>query len=346
MYPSTCPRSSSIYLQSSRLTDSLLQETCVTIAIESDETTQAGLITHSNKKPPGEFTGGFLLEWVRLWYNRGDFSPIPWKGRGMKTITIAVIIPTYNESDNIEALAKEILALRLSTSTTLRPCSGRASGGTSGQALSDTTKIIIVDDNSPDGTGKIADELAKLYSGIKVIHRPAKLGLGTAYIAGFKEALALGADCVVTMDADFSHHPSYIPDLVASSRDAQLVIGSRYVGGGGTVNWGLRRQILSRGANAFARLALGIKAHDCTAGFRCYRRVVLESIELNEIFSDGYSFLIEMLYKCQRRGWEIGEVPIIFEDRRHGASKISQREIFKALYTVLCLGCKRVFRRG
>lgn len=245
----------------------------------------------------------------------------------MKT---AVIIPTYNESDNIEALAKEILALRLG----------------SGQALGDITEIIIVDDNSPDGTGEIADELAKVYRGVKVIHRSGKLGLGTAHIAGFKEALALGADCIVTMDADFSHHPSYIPDLVARSRDAKLVIGSRYVDGGGTVNWGWQRQILSRGANTFARLVLGLKAHDCTAGFRCYRREVLESIELDEIFSDGYSFLIEMLYKCQRRGWGIGEVPIIFEDRRRGASKISQREIFKALYTVLCLAWERVFSRG
>ncbi len=237
----------------------------------------------------------------------------------MKT---AVIIPTYNESDNIEALAKEILA------------------------LGDITEIIIVDDNSPDGTGEIADELAKVYRGVKVIHRPAKLGLGTAHIAGFKEALALGADCIVTMDADLSHHPSYIPDLIAKSRIAHLVIGSRYVDGGGTMHWGLRRQILSRGANTFARLALGLSAHDCTAGFRCYRREVLESIELDEIFSNGYSFLIEMLYKCQRKGWEIGEVPVIFEDRRHGASKISHREIFKALYTVLCLVWERVFPRG
>ena len=248
----------------------------------------------------------------------------------MKTIAIAVIIPTYNESGNIEALAKEILALRLG----------------SGQALGDTTKIIIVDDNSPDGTGKIADELAKLYSGIKVIHRPAKLGLGTAYIAGFKEALALGADRILTMDADFSHHPRYIPDLVVKSRDAQLVIGSRYVDGGGTVNWGLQRQILSKGANTFTRLVLGLKAHDCTGAFRCYRREVLESIELDKIFSDGYSFMIEVLYKCQQRGWEIGEVPIIFEDRRHGTSKISRREIFKALYTVLCLGWERIISRG
>jgi len=234
----------------------------------------------------------------------------------------AVIIPTYNESDNIEPLVRDILA------------------------LGEVTEIIIVDDNSPDGTGEIADELARVYRGIKVIHRPAKLGLGTAYITGFRKALALGADCILTMDADFSHHPRYIPALLARSQDAQLVIGSRYVDGGGTVNWGLHRRILSRGANTFARLILGLKAHDCTGGFRCYRREVLESIELDEIFSDGYSFLIEMLYKCQRGGWEIAEVPIVFEDRRRGASKISRREIFKALYTVLCLGWERVFRRS
>jgi dolichol-phosphate mannosyltransferase len=256
----------------------------------------------------------------------------------VKTAATVVIIPTYNESDNIEALVKEILALRLG----LR----RAQSNRSGRALDDITEIIIVDDNSPDGTGEIADELAKVYGGIKVIHRPAKLGLGTAHIAGFKEALALGADRIMTMDADFSHHPRYIPDLLARNRDAQLVIGSRYVDGGGTANWGLQRQILSRGANTFARLVLGLKAHDCTGAFRCYRREVLESIELDEIFSDGYSFLIEMLYKCQRQGWEIGEVPIIFEDRRRGASKISRREIFKALYTVLCLRGGSVFSRG
>jgi len=237
-------------------------------------------------------------------------------------VKTAVIIPTYNESDNIETLAKEIVA------------------------LGDVTEIIIVDDNSPDGTGEIADELTKVYRGIKVIHRPAKLGLGTAHIAGFKESLALGADRILTMDADFSHHPRYIPDLLARNRDAQLVLGSRYVDGGGTLNWGLQRQILSKGANIFARLVLGLKAHDCTGAFRCYRREVLESIELDEIFSDGYSFMIEVLYKCQQRGWEISEAPIIFEDRRHGTSKISRREIFKALYTVLCLGWERVFSRG
>jgi dolichol-phosphate mannosyltransferase len=240
----------------------------------------------------------------------------------MKT---TIVIPTYNESDNIEPLAKEILAL---------------------SAITEAIAIIIIDDNSPDGTGEIADELASSLSGITVIHRPAKLGLGTAHIAGFQEALASGADRIVTMDADFSHHPRYIPDLLARNRDAQLVIGSRYVDGGGTANWGLQRQILSKGANTFARLVLGLKAHDCTGAFRCYRREVLESIELDEIFSDGYSFLIEMLYKCQRKGWSIGEVPIIFEDRRHGTSKISRREVFKALYTVLCLRWKSLCSRG
>lgn len=237
----------------------------------------------------------------------------------MKT---AVIIPTYNESDNIETLVREILALGV------------------------INEIIIVDDNSPDGTGEIADELAKVYPGIKVLHRPAKLGLGTAYITGFKEALATGADCILTMDADFSHHPRYVPALLRKSQDAQLVIGSRYVDGGGTRNWGLQRQILSRGANTFARLMLGLKAHDCTGGFRCYQRGVLESIELDKIFSNGYAFLIEMLYKCQRKGWEIGEVPIIFEDRRRGASKISRHEIFRALYTVLSLAWRRIFPKG
>jgi len=253
-------------------------------------------------------------------------------------VKTAVIIPTYNERDNIEALTKEILALRGDPSTALSLCSE--------ETLDNTTEIIIVDDNSPDGTGEIADELAKTHQEVKVIHRPAKLGLGTAYIAGFKEALALGADRILTMDADFSHNPRYIPHLVAESENAQVVIGSRYVDGGDTVNWGLWRRILSRGANTFARLVLGLKAHDCTAGFRCYHREVLESIELDKIFSDGYSFLIEMLYKCQQQGWEISEVPIIFEDRRRGASKISQKEIFKALYTVLSLGWQRIFSRG
>ncbi len=233
----------------------------------------------------------------------------------------AVIIPTYNESDNIVALVEEILALRA------------------------VAHIIIVDDNSPDGTGQIADELARQHQEVHVIHRPDKLGLGTAYIAGFKFALGLPTDCVLTMDADFSHHPRYIPALIAHTRLYDLSIGSRYVDGGGTVNCNLWRRFLSRMGNTVARLTLGLKAGDCTAGFRCYRRQVLEAIDLDSIFSSGYSFLVEMLYKCQQLGYRIGEVPIIFENRQQGASKISRSEIWKAAYTVLRLGWERLMGR-
>ena len=233
----------------------------------------------------------------------------------MKT---AVIIPTYNESDNIVTLAEEILTLQ------------------------SIAYIIIVDDNSPDGTGQIADELAKQYREVHVIHRPDKLGLGTAYIAGFKFALTLPTDCIMTMDADFSHHPRYIPSLIAQTRVYDLSIGSRYVDGGEAINCNLWRQFLSRGGNTVARLTLGLKASDCTAGFRCYRRQVLEAIDLDTIFSNGYSFLVEMLYRCQQLGYRVGEVPVIFENRRQGASKISRSEIWKAAYTVLRLGWERL----
>ncbi len=236
----------------------------------------------------------------------------------MKT---AVIVPTYNESDNITPLVTEI----------------RNTGV--------AHHIIVVDDNSPDGTGQLADELARRWPEVSVIHRPGKMGLGTAYIAGFKRALSLGAERIVTMDADFSHHPRYLPDLVAKSAVDDLVIGSRYVDGGGTLYCGFDRKFLSRGANTFARLALGLQARDCTAGFRCYHRQVLESIDLDSIFSNGYSFLIELLYKCQRRGYRIGEVPIIFENRQRGTSKISRNEIIKAMYTVARLGWGRLLNR-
>lgn len=233
----------------------------------------------------------------------------------MKT---AVIIPTYNESDNVVALVEEILGLGV------------------------VSDIIIVDDNSPDGTGQLAEELAKQHQGVHVIHRSGKLGLGTAYIAGFKLALSLSADCIMTMDADFSHQPRYIPSLIAQTGVYDLSIGSRYVDGGGTINCNLWRRFLSRMGNIIARLALGLKATDCTAGFRCYRRQVLETIDLDAIFSSGYSFLVEMLYRCQKLGYRVGEVPIVFENRRQGASKISQGEIWKAAYTVLRLGWERL----
>lgn len=233
----------------------------------------------------------------------------------MKT---AVIIPTYNESENIVILVEEILGLAA------------------------VAHIIIVDDNSPDGTGQIADGLAKQYPEMHVIHRPGKLGLGTAYIAGFKFALTLPTDYIVTMDADFSHHPRYVPSLIAQTAVYDLSIGSRYVDGGGTIHCNLWRRFLSRMGNTVARLTLGLQANDCTAGFRCCRRQVLETIDLDSIFSDGYSFLVEMLYKCQNLGYRVGEVPIVFENRRQGASKISRSEIWKAAYTILRLGWERL----
>lgn len=231
---------------------------------------------------------------------------------------VRVIIPTYNERDNITALVGKILA------------------------LDNNVRVIIVDDNSPDGTGKIAEEIRENTSGVDVIHRSGKLGLGTAYIAGFKKALAEGADRVITMDADFSHDPVYIPDLLDLADRFDVSIGSRYVLGGGTRNWNWKRRFISWGANTFARTMLGLKANDCTAGFRCYRREVLLDIDLERFISDGYSFLIEMLFKCQQRGHSIGEAPIVFVNRTLGHSKISRREIYKAMYTVMRLALRRL----
>ncbi|MBC7223785.1 MAG: polyprenol monophosphomannose synthase [Anaerolineae bacterium] len=238
--------------------------------------------------------------------------------------TLAVILPTYNERENLEPLVQAILGLGL------------------------PARVVVVDDNSPDGTGQVADALARQHPEVLVVHRPAKMGLGRAYLAGFATAFGLGVDLVLTMDADFSHHPRYIPGLVRLVAEDQcdLAIGSRYVPGGGTRNWGVGRQVLSRGANLFARTMLGLRAHDCTAGFRCYRRELLEAAPLDRIFSDGYSFLIELLYRWQQMGGRVGETPIIFEDRRAGYSKISRAEIAKAMYTVLRLAAERVTGRS
>lgn len=225
-----------------------------------------------------------------------------------------VVIPTYNERENIVDLVDHV------------------------RHLPEPPATLIVDDNSPDGTGDLADALARERPNVHVLHRPRKLGLGTAHIAGFRYALAENYDYVLTMDADFSHHPRYIPNLIAACSECDVVIGSRYVRGGGTRHCRLRRRVLSRTANLIARVILGLRARDCTAGFRCYQRRVLETIELDTIFSDGYSFLIEMLYRIQRRGFTIGETPIIYEDRWQGRSKISRQEIYKAMYTVLRLG--------
>lgn len=238
----------------------------------------------------------------------------------MRDYDTFVVVPTYNEADNLDDLLLQLLALPVRLG------------------------VIVVDDNSPDGTGEMADQWAVRYPNrVFVVHRPGKLGLGTAYIAGFNKALQeLHAERVMTMDADFSHNPRYIPDIIALSRSKHVVIGSRYVPGGGSRNCTRKRILLSKIANLVARSFLGLKARDVTAGFRLYRCEVLESIPLDQIFSNGYSFLIEMLFLCQRRGWQIGEIPIIFEDRRKGKTKISRQEILKAQYTVLRLFLRRL----
>lgn len=210
-----------------------------------------------------------------------------------------IIIPTYNEADNLGPLVREIIALPTAFD------------------------ILVVDDNSPDGTGEIADRLSEELAAVHVLHRPGKQGLGTAYIAGFCWALKRDYDYILGMDADFSHHPRFLPDFPGLIEDADLVIGSRYVPGGGTVNWGPLRKLISAGGNFFARAMLGLRAHDCTGGFRCYRRKMIELVPWEEINIHGYGFLIGALYHVQRLGGKIVETPIIFEDRRVGQSKMS-----------------------
>jgi dolichol-phosphate mannosyltransferase len=236
---------------------------------------------------------------------------------------VSVIVPTYNEKENIESLVIELLTLPM------------------------RVHVIVIDDDSPDDTGEVADRLAVENAGrVSVIHRPGKLGLGTAYIAGFKEALSEKADLVCSMDADFSHNPRYLPDIVNKiNQGYDLVIGSRYVHGGGSTQT-RDRKMVSWGANTITRVLLGLHAHDTTAGFRCYRRQALESLDLDSIKSSGYSFLFEMLFRVERRGCKVGEVPIIFEDRRLGASKISRNEIIKALGTLLWLAPRRFVKKS
>lgn len=227
-----------------------------------------------------------------------------------------VSIPTYNEAENIEPLVREILALEIGA------------------------HIYVVDDNSPDGTGALADRLAAETGRVTVLHRPKKMGLGSAHIAGFLYGLASGADCVITMDADFSHAPSVLPQLVAGMSGADVMIGSRYIPGGNTENWSLWRRALSRTANIVARSMLRLPAADCTGGLRCYGRRVLEAIDPHLIQSDGYSFQEEMLFHCHRAGFRIGEIPITFIDRRFGQSKISRKEVHRAFTTILRLATR------
>lgn len=228
-----------------------------------------------------------------------------------------IILPTYNEAENIRRLLPELLSLPPEVS------------------------VCVVDDNSPDGTGRLADEWAARDARVSVVHRAGKLGLGTAYIAGFKYALAREAEAMLTMDADFSHHPRYIPAMLARAAEADVVIGSRYVPGG-YVGYPFHRRALSRTANWVARTAIGLRARDCTAGFRLYRDYTLRSIPLDRIFSNGYSFLVEMLTLIEWRGYRVVEVPIIFNDRQYGQSKISSSEIIRAMYTVARLTARRL----
>ena len=224
---------------------------------------------------------------------------------------VYVIIPTYNEAENLESIVERVLSLH------------------------PMFNIIVVDDNSPDGTGKIADDLSKKDHRIHAIHRPNKAGLGTAYIAGFKEALAKGADLIFEMDADFSHDPKYIKDFLEVSKKVDLVIGSRYVNGVRVEGWRFRRLLLSKFANMYVSYIMVKPIWDFTAGFRCYRRAVLESIDLEKIRSDGYAFQIEMTYLTFKHGFKVLEIPIIFREREHGYSKISRKVVWEAFWLTL-----------
>lgn len=222
-----------------------------------------------------------------------------------------IIIPTYNEVDNLRPLLEAIFS------------------------YVSETDVLIVDDNSPDGTGKLADQIHEEDSRVHVMHRAGKLGLGTAYIAGFKYAVAQGYDAAFEMDADFSHDPRYLPDFLTAIEEADLVIGSRYVHGGGTPNWSPLRRFISGGGNIFARFMLNLPVHDCTAGYRCYRRVVLETINLDAVQSQGYAFQVELAYRVLKQGFRIVEIPITFMDRRVGKSKMSRKIFVEGFLWVL-----------
>jgi dolichol-phosphate mannosyltransferase len=197
--------------------------------------------------------------------------------------------------------------------------------------------VLVVDDNSPDGTGEIADQLANELDYVSVLHRERKEGLGPAYLAGFRRALANGAELVLEMDCDFSHDPNDVPRLLAAARDADLVLGSRYVAGGAVRNWGVVRRFVSAGGSWYARVLLGTRIRDLTGGFKCYRRPVLEAIDLDAIESKGYAFQIETTYRALRAGFKVVEVPITFVDREAGGSKMSKAIVLEAIWKVPAL---------
>jgi dolichol-phosphate mannosyltransferase len=232
-----------------------------------------------------------------------------------------VIIPTYNEADNIQKIIPEILS------------------------QDEGFQVLVVDDNSTDGTAGLVKDMQKGDSRIHLIERPGKQGLGTAYVAGFKYALANGFDFIFEMDADFSHDPKALPLLLKKAEECDLVIGSRYISGVNVVNWPMRRLILSFTANLYTRIITGMPVRDATAGFKCYRRVVLENIDVNSIRSNGYSFQIETNFKAWKKGFRVGEVPIVFVDRRVGVSKMSKHIVYEAAWMVWKLKFKSLFSK-
>jgi dolichol-phosphate mannosyltransferase len=233
-----------------------------------------------------------------------------------------LVLPTYNEAENIEAFVNAVLPQLA--------------------AAAPEYHVLIVDDNSPDGTGQIADRLAAELPAVEVLHRPGKQGLGRAYLAGFERALQSGADLVLEMDSDFSHDPQDLPRLIAAAGRADLVLGSRYVRGGGvTDDWGLTRRLLSRGGSWYARQVLRIPVKDLTGGFKCFRREVLEAIDLNGVHADGYGFQIELTYRALQAGFRVEEVPILFRDRQAGTSKMSARIAVEAVWKVPALKLRR-----
>ncbi|TML35478.1 MAG: polyprenol monophosphomannose synthase [Actinobacteria bacterium] len=205
--------------------------------------------------------------------------------------------------------------------------------------------VLVIDDNSPDGTGELADGLARELAHVEVLHRGRKEGLGPAYLAGFRRALANGAELILEMDCDFSHDPADVPRLVAAAGEADLALGSRYVPGGSVGNWGLLRRAVSAGGSLYARLLLGVGVRDLTGGFKCYRRAVLETIDLDAISSKGYAFQIETTYRALRAGFRVVEVPIRFVDREQGGSKMSRRIVLEAIWNVPALRLKALAGR-
>jgi dolichol-phosphate mannosyltransferase len=226
-----------------------------------------------------------------------------------------LVIPTYNEALNVERIV-------------------HAAGAELDRIAPGEYRILIVDDNSPDGTGELADELARQLGTVDVLHRATKSGLGHAYLAGFAHALARGAHLIIEMDADFSHDPRYLGDLLGAADDADLVLGSRYVDGGGVTDWGLVRRMISRGGSLYARTILGVGVRDLTGGFKCIRREVLEAIDLPSIRAEGYVFQIEVTYRAVIAGFRVKEIPIVFGDRTEGTSKMSARIALEAIWLV------------